>query len=153
MKSPPLAQPYYHPASTARQRLIADVFCVLLATLQTIAPSASLAENKTAANALMEYQWNAYDGALLRQEIAARNPRSPIFRLQKAAQRQAAALAHLNQFLPGNKGWRARTTRWYFGTLFMLYAMRELSLYERSFTRLISNFVTSYADFFSYIFQ
>lgn len=121
-----------------------------MATLQTIVMTSVLAEKRTAATAMMDYQKYALDGAALRKEIAVKDSRSPLLRLLRAARRHAAVLDHATEFQSDRAEWYRYLTKWYFGTLLILYAMGQLLRYERSFTRLVSDFFTQVINIISF---
>lgn len=86
-------QPKHHPDSTpaeiARCELAVFIMCVPAIFL----PLRWTARNEHAAQAVVRYQRHCLDSNLLRAEISARNSRSPVFRLARAAKAEAAAIA------------------------------------------------------------
>ncbi len=147
MKDIPPRQPHYHPDSTPVQRAVALVKCVALASLYSLLPYRASAENRIASKALATYQQAALDRAALRAEIAAESPRSPLYRLQRAARRLAALVADAEAFPLGSPQWKKRATRSYFGTILVLLVTREILEHPQSLIQLSVASFEAYRNF------
>lgn len=114
-------QPFFHPDSTLTQKLIASVRFTFNAALFSLLPYSGIATAKAAYNALDFYRRNAIDLGKLSRERERRNPRSPLFRLVAATNRQSAALNYALSFEFKAKGWYARSARRTFGTIIVFF--------------------------------
>lgn len=148
MKSSIPAQPHHHPHSTPGQRIVANCACAFLASVWTLLPYSASAANRTAADALDRYQEYALDRDALRLEIERKDPSSTIYRLQRAALRQRAALAYSQSFYSG-RGALARNAKRALGFFFVLAVWLSLLEQDRSLTRLVSEFFSNVSQFLS----
>ncbi len=132
-------QPFFHPNSTLLQKAIASVHFTFNATLFSVLPYSGIATAKSAFQALDFYQRNAIDLGALRRERDRRDPRSALFQLIAATNRQQAALEYALSFEFKSQGWYGRAARRTYGTIAVLffgatYLSRSNSLLQSALT-------------------